>query len=74
MTSIISQNPENLNLNIEVKINKLKIAVSILQDHLNQFGHIIKQKNPRAYDTLMRELKFKQRELDIRLKFPIIKR
>ena len=71
MKSIIRQNPENLNLTIEDKIIKLKIAVLILQDHLNQFGHIIKQNNPKVYDTLVRELKIKQRELDIRLEFPI---
>ncbi|MFX0076141.1 MAG: hypothetical protein ACFE96_11910 [Candidatus Hermodarchaeota archaeon] len=50
------------------RINKLELAINLLEDHLQKYEHLIK---PRPLRFIKGQIRYYKRELQIRRDFPI---
>ncbi len=59
--------PSNLKATLDDKIKQLENAISILKDHIQQFGPQIKQENPTTHLIITKNIQILERELELRL-------
>jgi hypothetical protein len=52
---------------VQERLNRLKLSISLLEDYLKKYGHLIQ---PRPLRFIKNQVKYFKRELQIRKDFP----